>query len=65
MLGTDGFGLSEGRASLRDHFEVDSRHIVWTTLVQLYEKGKLSKDVLSKAKKKLKINSGKANPAAV
>src|SRR5262245_4567310 len=31
-LGTDGFGRSEGRASLRDHFEVDARHIVVATL---------------------------------
>jgi pyruvate dehydrogenase E1 component len=65
VLGTDGFGLSEGRASLRDHFEVDDRHIVWTTLVQLFEKGKLNKDVLEKAKKKLKIKPGKDNPAVV
>ena len=65
VLGTDGFGLSEGRSSLRDHFEVDDRHIVWTTLVQLFEKGKLNKDVLDKAKKKLKIKPGKDNPAAV
>ena len=27
-LGTDGFGRSEGRASLRDFFEVDAKHIV-------------------------------------
>jgi len=65
VLGTDGFGLSEGRESLRDHFEVDARHIVWTTLVQLNEKGKLGNDLLAKAKKKLKIKGGKANPAAV
>ena len=27
-LGTDGFGRSEGRASLRDFFEVDAKYIV-------------------------------------
>jgi pyruvate dehydrogenase E1 component len=65
VLGTDGFGLSEGRSSLRDYFEVDAKHIAWTTLVQLNEKGQLSKEVLSNAKKKLKIKSSKTNPAAV
>ena len=64
-LGTDGFGLSEGRESLRDHFEVDARHIVWTTLVQLYDRGKLHADLLAKAKKKLKIKSGKVDPGTV
>src|SRR5437667_2204962 len=31
-LGTDGFGRSENRASLRDFFEVDARHVVLATL---------------------------------
>lgn len=65
VLGTDGFGLSEGRESLRDHFEVDARHIAWTTLVNLVETGKLNKSVLTKARKKLKINPDKADPAAI
>lgn len=65
VLGTDGFGLSEGRESLRDHFEVDARHIAWTTLVNLVEAGKLNKSVLTKARKKLKINPDKADPAAI
>ena len=34
-LGTDGFGRSEGRAALRDYFEVDARHIAYATLVAL------------------------------
>ena len=38
-LGTDGFGLSEDRASLRDHFQVDAAHIVTATLGQLKAKG--------------------------
>jgi pyruvate dehydrogenase E1 component len=64
-LGTDGFGLSEARASLRDHFEVDAKHIVWTTLVQLRDNGKIEDSVLAKARKKLGIQSDKKNPAAV
>ena len=31
-LGTDGFGLSDTRTALRQHFEVDARHIVVATL---------------------------------
>lgn len=38
-LGTDGFGLSENRASLRDHFQVDAKHIVKAVLAQLKAKG--------------------------
>jgi len=64
-LGTDGFGLSETRAALRDHFEVDAKHIVWTTLVQLRDNGKIDDSVLKEAKKKLAIRSDKNNPAAV
>lgn len=38
-LGTDGFGLSENRATLRDHFAVDAPHIVEAVLSQLKNKG--------------------------
>ncbi|MEA1878663.1 MAG: pyruvate dehydrogenase (acetyl-transferring), homodimeric type, partial [Bacteroidota bacterium] len=65
VLGTDGFGLSEGRESLRDHFEVDAKHIAWTTLVNLVDTGKLDKSVLINARKKLKINPDKADPATI
>ena len=34
-LGTDGFGLSDTRTALRQHFEVDARHIVVATLHNL------------------------------
>ncbi|TSA38771.1 MAG: pyruvate dehydrogenase (acetyl-transferring), homodimeric type, partial [Porphyromonadaceae bacterium] len=64
-LGTDGFGISETRTALRDHFEVDARHIVWTTLVQLRDNGKIDNSVLTGARKKLGIKSDKINPAAV
>ncbi len=64
-LGTDGFGVSETRKSLRDHFEVDAKHIVWTTLVQLRDNGKIEDSVLDGARVKLGINSDKPNPAAI
>jgi pyruvate dehydrogenase E1 component len=62
-LGTDGFGRSEGRASLRDFFEVDAKHIVLATLVDLARDGKVEAGVPQKAVKDLGINPDKPNPA--
>ncbi len=62
VLGTDGFGRSESREALRDFFEVDAKHIVWATLVDLFAAKKITQDSLSKAKTELKINPDKLNP---
>jgi pyruvate dehydrogenase E1 component len=62
-LGTDGFGRSEGRASLRDFFEVDAKHIVLATVVDLARDGKVRAEVAQKAVKDLGINPDKPNPA--
>jgi len=62
-LGTDGFGRSEGRAALRDFFEVDARHIVLATLNDLARDGKIEVSVVQKAIKDLGINPDKPNPA--
>ncbi len=61
-LGTDGFGRSEGRTSLREFFEVDSRFITLATLHELYTDGQLEKSVLDKAITELGINPDKPNP---
>jgi pyruvate dehydrogenase E1 component len=61
-LGTDGFGRSEGRASLREFFEVDSRFITLATLHELATDGKIEKSVVDKAIKDLGINPEKVNP---
>lgn len=61
-LGTDGFGRSEGRADLRDFFEVDAKHIVITTLYALYKEGKYKLADLKKAMKEQGIDSNKLNP---
>jgi pyruvate dehydrogenase E1 component len=61
-LGTDGFGRSEGRPSLRDFFEVDSKFITQATLHELYTDGKIERSVLDKAIKDLGINAEKTNP---
>jgi pyruvate dehydrogenase E1 component len=62
-LGTDGFGRSENRASLRDFFEVDAKHIVLATLHALAREKQVGADVLEKAIRDLGINPEKANPA--
>jgi pyruvate dehydrogenase E1 component len=75
-LGTDGFGRSENRASLRDFFEVDAKHIVLATLHALAEErsGEKSGDktsgaqaispkLLEKAIRDLGIDPEKRNPA--
>lgn len=61
-LGTDGFGRSDSRANLREHFEVDANFIVYSTLYLLVENGKLDKKVLNEAIAKFKINPNKINP---
>jgi pyruvate dehydrogenase E1 component len=61
-LGTDGFGRSEGRASLRDFFEVDARFITLATLHELFTDGNLDRSVLDAAIKDLAINPDKPNP---
>jgi pyruvate dehydrogenase E1 component len=62
-LGTDGFGRSESRASLRDFFEVDHRYVVVATLRALAKDGKLAPSVVQEAIQSLGINPEKSNPA--
>jgi pyruvate dehydrogenase E1 component len=62
-LGTDGFGRSEGRASLRDFFEVDAKFITAATLSALQQDGKLDGATVQKAIEDLGINPEKSNPA--
>ena len=61
-LGTDGFGRSENRASLRDFFEVDAKHIVLATLHALARDKQLEPSVVQKAVKDLGIDPEKVNP---
>ena len=62
-LGTDGFGRSEGRNSLRDFFEVDTKHIVLATLSALAQDKQLDVSVVQQAVRDLGINPEKLNPA--
>lgn len=62
-LGTDGFGRSEGRAALRDFFEVDAAHIVLAALSALLREGQVKPDFVQKAIHELGINPDRPNPA--
>jgi pyruvate dehydrogenase E1 component len=61
-LGTDGFGRSEGRASLREFFEVDARFITLATLHELFIEGKIDRKLIDQAIKDLGIDPEKLNP---
>ncbi len=61
-LGTDGFGRSDGRAALRDHFEVDKRYIAVTALKALVDDGMLDQQTVVKAIKKYGIDPEKPDP---
>ena len=61
-LGTDGFGRSESRASLRDFFEVDHRYVVVATLAALAREGTVERSVVQQAIQALGIDPDKSNP---
>jgi pyruvate dehydrogenase E1 component len=62
-LGTDGFGRSESRASLREFFEVDYRYVIAATLAALARDGQIDASVVTQAMKTHEINPDKSNPA--
>ncbi len=61
-LGTDGFGRSDDRPALREHFEVDAKAITWSVLASLTTKGQYDSKKLEKARNKLGIDKNKPNP---
>lgn len=62
VLGTDGFGRSDFRYKLRNHFEVDRYFVTLSALKALVDEGKLPVEKLSEAIAKYNINTNKANP---
>jgi len=62
VLGTDGFGRSDFRAKLREHFEVDRHFVVLAALRGLADEGKIPAVKLAEAIAKYGINPAKANP---
>src|SRR5260221_4901889 len=63
VLGTDGFGRSETRASLREFFEVDYRYVIVATLAALARDGKIDASIVGQAIKAHNVNPEKSNPA--
>jgi pyruvate dehydrogenase E1 component len=62
-LGTDGFGRSEDRASLRRHFEVDAPSIAAVTLSSLLREKQIDVKAVKQAFKELDVNPDKVDPA--
>ena len=64
-LGTDGFGLSESRVALRDHFEISPNHIVLAALDGLHQDGFVSGREVAEFLKAAGIDAEKVDPALV
>ena len=62
VLGTDGFGRSDFRYRLREHFEVNRHFIVVSALKALSEEGTIAVSRVVEAIAKYGINSDKVNP---
>jgi pyruvate dehydrogenase E1 component len=62
VLGTDGFGRSDFRSKLREHFEVNRHFVVLAALRALADEGKLKPKVLGEAIRKYGIDPEKSNP---
>jgi pyruvate dehydrogenase E1 component len=61
-LGTDGFGRSDTRDTLRRFFEIDAEHIVVATLSALSEQGLVKPGVVKKAIEEFKIGPDYLDP---
>ncbi|AHY07489.1 pyruvate dehydrogenase (acetyl-transferring), homodimeric type [Serratia plymuthica] len=64
-LGTDGFGRSDTRESLRRCFEVDRYFIAVAALKALADEGKITPTLVSQALQRYGIDSDKPDPAYV
>ena len=64
-LGTDGYGRSDGRAALRQHFEVDKRYIAITALNALADDGVLDQKTVAQAIKNYDIDPDRPDPVTL
>jgi len=64
-LGTDGFGRSDTRESLRTFFEVDRHFIVLAALSALASDGEIPRSIVSEAIQRYGIDVEKLDPATV
>ncbi len=65
VLGTDGFGRSDTRKKLREHFEVSREFVVLAALKALADEGNIKASVVSDAMNRLGISPDKTNPRLV
>jgi pyruvate dehydrogenase E1 component len=63
VLGTDGFGRSDTRTKLREHFEVNRYFVVIAALHALADEGSVPTAKVAEAIAKYGINPDKSNPA--
>ncbi len=63
VLGTDGFGRSDFRAKLREHFEVNRYFVALAALKGLADEGSIPLKTVADAIKKYGIDPQKSNPA--
>ncbi len=64
-LGTDGYGRSDARAALRQHFEVDKRYIAVTALKALADDGMLDQKTVAQAIEKYGIDPDRPDPVTL
>ncbi|GMW08041.1 MAG: pyruvate dehydrogenase (acetyl-transferring), homodimeric type [Gammaproteobacteria bacterium] len=64
-LGTDGFGRSDSRAALREHFEVTRKHVVVAALKALADDGEIEATVVDKAIGTLGIDRDRPHPVTL
>ena len=62
VLGTDGYGRSDSRERLREHFEVNTPYIVVAALRALADEGKIDVKTVKAAMQKYGIDPAKPNP---
>jgi len=62
VLGTDGFGRSDFRSKLREHFEINRHYIVVAALKALSEEGTVPVAKVAQAIKQYRIDVDKVNP---
>ena len=64
-LGTDGYGRSDGRAALREFFEVDRHFIVVATLKALADEGMIDQETVAGAIRKYGIDPDRPDPVSL
>ncbi|MFW9617618.1 pyruvate dehydrogenase (acetyl-transferring), homodimeric type [Aquabacterium sp.] len=62
VLGTDGFGRSDFRSKLREHFEINRHYIVVAALKALADDGKVARTKVAEAIQQYGIKADKVNP---